>query len=113
MQRCLISIRAGHYARGASSVAQVIARASRRWRCTRSRFSGRRLLGTAEAKAVAYDLLANGVVTQLAASGLRPAEEHVPIARLAIQQLRRLSLERSAIDVERDRGATRAGDRLL
>jgi len=62
---------------------------------------------------IAYDLPANGVVTQLAASGLRPAEEHVPIARLAIQQLRRLSLERSAIDVERDRGATRAGDRLL
>jgi len=30
---------------------------------------------------IAYDLLANGVVTQLAASGLRPAEEHALIAR--------------------------------
>ena len=30
---------------------------------------------------IAYDLLANGVVTQLAASGLRSAEEHQRIAR--------------------------------
>ena len=30
---------------------------------------------------IAYDLLANGVVTQLAASGLRPVEEHERIAR--------------------------------
>src|SRR5882724_9314058 len=95
MQRRFISIRGGHYAKGASSVAEVIARASRRWRCTKCRFSGRRrLLDTAEANADPYDLLANGVVAQRGAPGLRPAEEHPLIARY---------LERSAISVERDR----------
>src|SRR4029077_2946817 len=54
---------------------------------------------------VAYNLLFDVVVGDFSAPGLRPSKKHALIARITIDHRRRLSFERSAIGVEREREA--------
>src|SRR5215471_6270298 len=59
---------------------------------------------------IADDLLFDVIVGDFSAPGLRPSEKDALIARVTIEHRRRLSFERSAISVERERKAAQVGD---
>src|SRR5262245_1693751 len=59
---------------------------------------------------VAYDLLFDVIVSDFSAPRLRPPEKDALIASITIEHRCRLSFERSAISVEREREATQVRD---
>ena len=59
---------------------------------------------------IAYYLFFDVVVGDFSAPSLGPSEKHTLIAGVTIEDRRRLSLERSAISVEREREATQIRD---
>src|SRR5262245_39688501 len=59
---------------------------------------------------VAYDLLFDIIVCDFSAPSLRPREKHALIAGVTIDHCRRLSFERSAIGIERERETSQVGD---
>jgi hypothetical protein len=59
---------------------------------------------------VAYDLLFDVIVGDFSAPGLRPPEKNALIASITIEHRRRLSFERSAITIEREREAAEVRD---
>src|SRR5262245_34253465 len=59
---------------------------------------------------VGYDLLFDVIVGHFSAPGLRPSKKHALITRITIEDWRRLSFERSAIGVEREREAAQVRD---
>src|SRR5215471_13012209 len=59
---------------------------------------------------VAYDLLFDVIICDFSAPSLRPPEKHALIAGVTIDHWRRLSFERSAIGVEREREAAQVRD---
>ena len=59
---------------------------------------------------VTYDLLFDVIVSDFSAPGLRPPEKHALISSITIEHRRRLSFERSAISVKREREAAQVRD---